>query len=239
MEFRCDFHLHTCLSPCADNEMTPNNIVNMARILNLDVIAITDHNSALNCRSVMEAANGTGLTVLPGVELSTSEEIHVVCLFPDCSSAEAFGAMVCDTLMPIKNRPESFGEQIFMNKNDEIMGKEEILLTTASKISIDFLPSLLGGYGGVFWPAHVDRTSYSIISVLGDIRNDMGFSFVEITRNADKKYLQEKYSAVREMRLIVCSDAHNLESMVMQEYEVLTFANREPQTILNHLKTCL
>ena len=236
MKFRCDFHIHTCLSPCADNEMTPNNIVNMAQLLNLDAIAITDHNSALNCRSVIETANGTGLTVMPGIELCTSEEIHMVCLFPDCSCAEDFGAMVHDTLIPIKNRPESFGEQILMNENDEITGKEEILLTTASEISIDFLPSLVCDYGGVCWPAHVDRTSYSILSVLGEIRNNMGFSFVEMTRKADKKYLQEKYCAIREMRLITCSDAHNLESMVMEEYEMLTFADKKPQTILNHFK---
>ncbi|MBR2877233.1 MAG: PHP domain-containing protein, partial [Clostridia bacterium] len=93
-----DFHIHSGLSPCGDNEMTPNNIVNMAKLYDLDAIALTDHNSTLNCKAVMEAGEEIGLIVIPGMELCTSEEVHIVCLFPDLKSAVKFGDYVRSTL---------------------------------------------------------------------------------------------------------------------------------------------
>ncbi|MDR2932189.1 MAG: PHP domain-containing protein, partial [Oscillospiraceae bacterium] len=106
MTLRYDFHLHSCLSPCGDNDMTPCNIVNMAKLLELDIIALTDHNTTGNCRAAMAAGAKIGLVVVPGMELCTAEEIHAVCLFPDIDSAERFDAMVRPGIPPIKNKPD-------------------------------------------------------------------------------------------------------------------------------------
>ena len=107
MKLYYDLHIHSCLSPCGDNEMTPFNLVNTAKVFGYDLIALTDHNSCRNCRAALEAGKAAGITVVPGMELCTSEEIHVVCLFADLDSAESFGALVREHIPPIKNRRKS------------------------------------------------------------------------------------------------------------------------------------
>ena len=131
MFFRYDFHNHSCLSPCGDGDMTPFNLVNMAKLLNLDVIALTDHNSALNCPAALKVGQAVGVTVIPGMELCTSEEVHVVCLFDELDGALSFSDYVHKTMPPVKNRADIFGEQIIVDENDNTTGSEKILLTTA------------------------------------------------------------------------------------------------------------
>ena len=130
-----DFHIHSCLSPCGDKDMTPQNIVNMAKIMGYDAIALTDHNTCGNCEAVVRIGKEVGITVIPGMELCTSEEVHVVCLFPDCQKANEFSDYVYSTLPHVKNKPNIFGEQIKMDEKDETVGYEEKLLITASGIS--------------------------------------------------------------------------------------------------------
>ena len=173
MKLYYDLHLHSCLSPCGDNEMTPFNLVNTMKVFGYDLIALTDHNSCRNCRAAMKAGKAAGITVVPGMELCTSEEIHVVCLFPDADSAEAFGALVRDNIPPVKNRPEIFGDQLVMDSADTVLDKEPLLLNTASFFSIDEVPDLVAQYGGACFPAHIDRHSYSILSALGDFSEDL------------------------------------------------------------------
>lgn len=208
-----DLHLHSCLSPCGDNDMTPYNLVNMAKLLGLDIIALTDHNTAQNCRAAITAGEKIGLTVIPGMELCTSEEVHVVCLFDELTQAEAFSEYVLSTVPPIKNRPDIFGEQLIMDDGDGIIGTQELLLTTASGISIENAVKTVGEYGGVCYPAHIDRNSYSVISNLGAITPEMNFNAVEMTERADKNELAEKYPIIKNMPIIVSSDAHYLENM--------------------------
>ena len=136
MFFRYDFHNHSCLSPCGDNDMTPCNIVGMATILNLDILALPAHNSCLTCPAAVKLGEILGVTVLPGMELCTAEEIHVVCLLPNVEKALDFSAYVRERIPPVKNREEIFGEQLILSENDEILGKEELLLTTASSIGL-------------------------------------------------------------------------------------------------------
>ena len=112
MSLYYDFHIHTALSPCGDDDMTPNNIINMAALKGLDAIAITDHNCALNVRACCECGKAAGLIVVPGMEVETSEEVHVVCLFDDVDKAEKFGEYVSGHIPPIKNRIDIFGEQL-------------------------------------------------------------------------------------------------------------------------------
>lgn len=213
MELNYDFHLHSCLSPCGDNDMTPYNLVNMAKIMGLDVIALTDHNTCLNCPAAIKAGEEAGILVIPGMELCTDEEVHVVCLFPDLENALEFSSYVRERIPPVENREKIFGEQLIMDEKDGIIGKENLLLTTAANVSLDKVPQLVKEYGGVSFPAHIDRSSYSVISNLGMIDEYMGFTTAEITMTADKNEYMEKYPVLRKMHILTSSDAHYLENI--------------------------
>lgn len=213
MELNYDFHLHSCLSPCGDNDMTPYNLVNMAKIMGLDVIALTDHNTCLNCPSAIEVGKEAGVLVIPGMELCTDEEVHVVCLFPALENAMAFSEYVRERIPPVENRPKIFGEQLIMDNRDNIIGTENLLLTTAANVSLDKVPEIMKEFSGVSFPAHIDRSSYSVISNLGMIDEYMGFTAAEITRNADKNEYIKKYPVLQKMTLLTSSDAHYLENI--------------------------
>lgn len=220
MRLYYDLHLHSCLSPCGDNDMTPWNLVNMAKLLGLDIIALTDHNSCGNCRSAMKVGEMAGVTVVPGMEICTSEEIHCVCLFDDIDKAEAFGDFVRSTMPPVKNREEIFGQQLLMDEGDGIKGNEELLLTTACSIGIDSLPSVVSEYGGVCFPAHIDRESYSVISSLGDFPGELDVKAFELTPKADSEDYYLRYGALSGKKLFRSSDAHYLENMREKEFYV-------------------
>ena len=220
MKLRYDLHIHSCLSPCGDNEMTPYNLTNMAKICGCDIIALTDHNTCLNCESAMKAGADIGLTVVPGMELCTSEEIHCICLFPELKNALSFSDYVKSTLPPVKNREKIFGNQYIMNEADGILGSFDLLLTTASGISIESLDSLMKDYGGLWYPAHIDRNSYSVISALGDFPDSLETSVFELTYDADEKLYREKYPATKNKKLIRSSDAHYLENLMTEKMEI-------------------
>lgn len=205
MKIYYDLHIHSALSPCGDNDMTPNNIVNMAMLNELDMIAVTDHNSCKNCVAAVEIGQAVGLTVVPGMELTTSEDIHVVCYFPDVDAAKAFDEKVAETLLPVANEPEIFGHQYIMDKDDEITGELETLLIGSCDISIMEVTELVKSFGGACIPAHVNRESYSIISVLGEIVPECNFKFIEVSKSGNPSdYAYPSFSS---------SDAHYLENI--------------------------
>ena len=236
MTLNYDFHIHSGLSPCGDNEMTPNNIVNMAKLYNLDVIALTDHNSTLNCKAVMEAGKEIGLTVIPGMELCTSEEVHLVCLFPSLKNAEEFGSYVRSTLPPIRNKPTVFGEQLVYDKDDNVLGFEHTLLITASTISTNDAVDIVSGYGGICYPAHVDRGSYSIISNLGIIDESFNFTCAEIADIDCIEDLKKQFPYLNKLRILTGSDAHYLEHMKLPSFTIDVKENTI-EAILNFLKS--
>lgn len=211
-----DFHIHTCLSPCGDDDMTPNNIVNMALIKGLDAIAITDHNHAGNVGACMEAAKGTNLTVIGGMEVETSEEIHMVVLFEDMAKLLMLEKIVQDSLPPISNKPEIFGEQYIMNCEDSVISTEKRFLITACGIDVFTLYKLVTDLGGVIFPAHIDKTSYSIISNLGAIPEELKFSAVEVKKDAAGLALSKDYT------LLHNSDAHYLWDISEKEHYIET-----------------
>ena len=213
MKYLYDFHIHSCLSPCGDNDMTPYNLVNMAKILGYDIIALTDHNSSQNCAAAIEVGKTIGLTVVPGMELCTSEEAHIVCLFPDVDSAMKFSDYVISTMPDVKNRPRIFGDQLIMDAEDGIIGTQDKLLTVSSIISISSVYDTVGQYGGVCYPAHIDRSSFSVISNLGMITPDMKFSAVELTEKADRDEWKQKHQILEGAKFMSGSDAHYLEDM--------------------------
>ena len=204
MRLYYDLHIHTCLSPCGDDDMTPNNIVNMALIKGLDVIAITDHNHAGNVEPCMAAAKDTELLVIGGMEVETSEEIHMVVLFEDINSLRKLEAIIYDSLPKIDNKPDIFGQQYYMNSDDEIIGFANRFLITPTSIDVYTLYKLVNDLGGVIFPAHIDKSSYSIISNLGTIPEELEFGAVEVKKEMAGMSLSEKYI------VLYNSDAHYL-----------------------------
>ena len=229
-----DFHIHSCLSPCTEEDMTPYNLVNLSALMGMQAIALTDHNSCQNCRAAMQAGEDAGITVIPGMELCTSEEVHVVCLFEELKAAEEFSDYVLSTVPQVKNRPEIFGTQLIMDSTDKVLGNQDILLTTASGISISNVEKLVDGYGGVCYPAHIDRSSYSVISNLGMITKEMGFEVAEISPNGNIDALIRQYPILSEMKILTSSDAHRLESLPPASLSLHT--ENSVKSIISHLK---
>ena len=200
-----DLHIHSALSPCGDEDMTPNNIVNMALLKGLDIIAVTDHNSCGNVRAVQKVA-GDRLLVIPGMEIETEEEVHILAYFPTIEQAEKMQEEIEKSIPPIKNRADIFGRQLYLDEEDEIVEEEERLLVTASGLSIEQVFERVRYHGGVPVPAHIDRTSYSIISNLGFIPENIDISALEITEKM-RAELENKYS---DFVILTSSDAHYL-----------------------------
>ncbi len=212
-----DFHIHTALSPCGDDDMTPNNIVNMALLKGLDAIAITDHNSAKNVRSCVECGNKNGLTVIPGMEIETSEDVHLVCLFDTVEKAEKMDMIVSKHLPLIKNREDIFGVQYVIDELDNVKYTVENLLSTATTIDVYSAVEMVRELGGVIIPAHVDKSSYSIVSNLGFIPEDMAFSTIEVKFIEKLQELKKTHNFER-YKIIHNSDAHFLWDIHEKEY---------------------
>lgn len=206
-----DLHLHSCLSPCGDDEMTPANIVGMAFIKQLDVIAVTDHNSCKNCEPTIKHGEEYGLIVLPGMELTTQEEVHVVCLFEELNAALEFNTYVASMMIQFPNKEEIFGKQQIMNEKDEVIGTEPYLLINAVDIPFEEVSGLMKQYNGVMIPAHIDKSSNSLISNLGFIPPDSDFKCAELKDLKQLHELQKMNSYLKECNIISNSDAHYLE----------------------------
>ena len=207
-----DLHLHSCLSPCGDDESTPNSIAGMASLCGLDIIALTDHNSTKNCPGFFEAAERYGVVPIAGMELTTSEDIHVVCLFERLSDAMSFDAYVDNHRMKVSNRPEIFGNQAVTDSMDNKIDEIEHLLINATDISIEQIRSVVEDFGGICYPAHIDRPANGIIAVLGTIPSPDAFDFYELQDIRAKSEYSIKYG-IPEDRLIISSDAHYLTDM--------------------------
>lgn len=235
MKLFYDFHIHSCLSPCGDADMTPNNIVNYAKLMGYDVIALTDHNTALNCPAVAKIAERNGITFIPGMELCTSEEVHIVCLFYTLENALDFSEYVKSTMAPIKNKPAVFGEQSICDENDIIIGQEDILLVTASGISTEKVVKKVAEYNGICYPAHIDRSSFSILSNLGTIDEYFGFTSAEIYDNRKEDELKKKHPHIEKLKILYDSDAHYLENMRIPQ-QVIDVPENNIKAILDYLK---
>ena len=229
-----DLHLHSCLSPCGDMDMTPNNLVNMAKLLGLDVIALTDHNTSRNCAAAMTVGREIGLTVIPGMELTTAEDIHAVCLFPTLEKAMAWDAYVDAHRIKIRNRPDIYGRQVLMNENDEEVGELEHLLLPATEIPITSAYQTVKSFGGICFPAHIDRDSLSILSVLGEIDAACGFKTAELADKSKLEALRRLHPILDTLHLVTDSDAHYLENMRDAE-NVLEAEDNSPEAVLRAL----
>lgn len=231
-----DLHLHSCLSPCGDMDMTPNNLVNMAKLLGLDVIALTDHNTSLNCEAAMKVGEEAGLLVIPGMELTTAEDIHAVCLFPTLEQALDFSRYVDENRFKVPNKAEIYGRQVIMNENDEEIGEIEHLLLPASFIGMYDAYRKAQEFGGICYPAHIDRDSLSILSVLGEIDPYCGFRTAELADISKLPELRKQHPILDHMNIITCSDAHYLENM-RDAANTLELPELTREAVINYLDT--
>ena len=208
--YNYDLHLHSCLSPCADDDMTPNNIAGMSVLNGLQIVALTDHNSCANCPAFLDACKRQGIVGIAGMELTTAEDVHIVCLFEELTDAMDFSREVYEHIMPIKNRREIFGNQIIMNSEDEVVAEEEKLLISATDLWMAEAIALVHKYRGHVRPAHIDRESNGIVAILGDIPREYSFNFVEFNDRNNISSYYERYESLENARTLVCSDAHHL-----------------------------
>lgn len=211
--FSADLHIHTCLSPCADLDMTPIKIVEQAVKKGLSMIAITDHNSLENTQAVIHAARGTGLTVLAGVEITSVEEAHILGLFEEKDSVDSMQALIDDRLMPGENDEDLFGIQVVANEKDEVERINNRLLMGATQLSLEQIVSEIHKRQGLAIAAHIDRMSFSIPSQLGFIPPDLLLDGLEISKHTPLAKAREEIPECRRFPVITSSDAHFLEEI--------------------------
>lgn len=207
---KIDLHIHSALSPCALSEMTPNNIVNMAAVLGLDVIAVTDHLAVDNVLPVYHLAQQKGILCIPGIEIQTREEVHLLCYFLTCEALLRFAELVLTFLNHDLRLPKHMDRQFVFNQKDEIVGEYEMFLHQSIPLSIEEIWRLAENYGACCIPAHIDRPAFGLLGQLGFVPSALPVQAVEATvAQAQELELSGSYRSV-----ITASDAHSLEQMV-------------------------
>lgn len=224
-----DLHIHSCLSPCGDMDMTPHSIAGMSYINGLDIIAVADHNTARNIRAVKKAAEEYGVFVVPAIEAESAENVHLLCLFPTVEAAEQMGEMLENHLPPIKNRPDIFGEQWIMNEKDEKQGEVDVLLINATDLTMEEIKNEVDSLDGICIAAHIDREKNGIVAILGCVPEEMNFSALELSSKAGAYEKEDKYN------YITSSDAHILTD-ISEKINFLELSEISAQEILKKLR---
>ena len=202
MRLYYDLHIHSCLSPCADEDMTPNNVINMAKLKELDLIGLTDHNHIGNCDAFAKVAAEKNILFLPGIEVHTFEDVHVLCFFKTLETLHAFFKALPAAELPVLNERQRFGSQLLVDEHDQVVGDAEEALLFPLPIEIEPLSALTEEYNGLIVPAHVHRPGYGLLSRLGFFPESPSFTVIE--SNSEDEYLEERYHVLRN------SDAHSL-----------------------------
>ncbi len=209
-----DLHMHSCLSPCADDDMTPANICGMAYIKGLQAIAVTDHNTARNLPYVKEAADHYGLILLPGIEITTREEVHLLGYFREVDAAVEAGEIFSEHLPKMKNKPDFFGNQLVMNTDDEVVAVEERLLIGATDLDLAECTAIVRAHGGAAVPAHINR-GHGLLVNLGLFPDEPEFPVVEVSPSlpVNEKLIEGK-------RRLRSSDAHRLGDILEAVFDL-------------------
>lgn len=211
---RAELHVHTVLSPCAEIEMIPPLIVEQALKLGIQLIAITDHNATANILAVQKAAANTALTVLPGMELQTREEVHNLCLFDTFEQANAFQHWVDNYLPDLENQAEFFGEQFVVDETGDFIRRETRLLLTSVNVSIDEACAKVHELEGIFIPAHVNRPAFGLLANLGLVPAELDVDALEISRHLQPAEAYSKFPQLKGYPLIRSGDVHRLEEFL-------------------------
>jgi predicted metal-dependent phosphoesterase TrpH len=210
--FAADLHIHTALSPCASNEMTPPAIVERAVKMRLDIIAVCDHNCAANVLAVQEAAGGR-LCVLAGIEITTTEDIHILGIFPHADAALAAGSKITPTLPKAsKQYYAKFGEQLIIDAAGHVKGIEGRILASSLWYSLAEAIEIVKEAGGIVIAAHINRPSMSVLSQLGIFPDEAGFDAIEIFTSPQAKVDWNQYISYG-LPMIVSSDSHCLSEV--------------------------
>lgn len=229
-----DLHIHSCLSPCSDEDMTPANIVNMAKLLGLDVIAVTDHNSCRNCPAVYNYAQKNNILVIPGMELCTMEEVHVLCFFEELENAMAFDKYVYERLIKIPNNEMVFGRQEIYNEYNSKVAEEPYLLINATEISFNSLDKLMDEFKGIYVPAHVDKNYFSLLSNLGFVPMEAKFKTVEFKNKNKTEKLCKTHKYFQSCQIIINSNAHSL-GQIQEPVHFINTKEKSRKEIINAL----
>ena len=210
--FNCDLHIHTCLSPCAELDMHPKALVERALAARIDILAICDHNSSENVPYVINAARGKNLKIFPGMEITTSEEVHFLALFDSLPDLARLQEIVYLHLAG-KNDEDRFGVQAIVNENGEVEGLNDKLLIGATDISLNDLLNHVHEQNGLAIASHIDRESFSVLSQLGFIDKSVNFDALEISSLTDIQQARIKYRELNNFSFITSSDAHYLKDI--------------------------
>jgi len=217
--FRAELHVHTVLSPCAEVEMIPPLIIQEALDLGINLLAITDHNATANINAVIQAASGTGIHVLPGMELQTHEEVHVLCLFDTLDQIDAFQRKVDEAMPGLENKPDFFGEQFVVDATGDFIRREEKMLLASTFLSIKQACALVRELGGMLIPAHINRKAFGLLPTLGFIPDELlNTRVMEVSRHMTCDQAIDTYPQLREKVLIQSGDVHRLEEFLGVNY---------------------
>lgn len=211
--FKADLHIHTCLSPCAELEMTPAAIIKTALEKGIDIVAVTDHNSAENVTATRKAAENTKITVLAGMEITSSEEAHIFALFDNDGSVMELQEIVYKNLLPGENDEKLFGEQIVVNEKDEVLDFNKRLLIGATTLPAKTIVDSIHNLGGIAIASHIDRDAFSIVSQLGFIPEDLKFDALELSSGNDREKAGPLFARYYAFAFITSSDAHDIKDI--------------------------
>ncbi len=222
--FRSDLHVHTVLSPCAEIEMIPPLIVEEALSKGIQLIAITDHNASYNVAAVIKASENSGLTILPGMELQTKEEVHVLCLFDTLNQLEKLQEIVNKHLPPLKNKEDYFGYQLVVDESGNLIRTEEQLLLTSTDFSIDKIWEIVEELNGMIIPAHVNRKANGLIEILGFVPEEIPIIALEVSRHITPENAKKQFPQINTYPVIQNGDVHRLSEFLGSTY----FSMKEP-----------
>ncbi len=211
--YKADLHIHTVLSPCGSLEMSPSNIVQTALKKGLNIIGITDHNSTLQCQSVLDAAADKDITVFCGVEITTKEEVHCLAFFEDLKTASKFQAYLDKHLPNIPNNPDKLGYQLVVDKDENILYEEERWLAPAIDQDINQIAREVHALNGLFIPAHINKSVNSLIAQLGFIPPDLQADAYEISKHISREQIIKTHNCLKDETILQSSDAHCLSEV--------------------------
>ncbi|MBD3384712.1 PHP domain-containing protein [candidate division KSB1 bacterium] len=211
--FKADLHIHTVLSACAELTMGPKDIVEAALKRGIDIIAITDHNSAENVETVIKVAAGKNVTVIPGMEVSTQEGVHFVTLFPDLESLDSFQDFVYSVLQQGYYDEELYGAQLKVDEEERIIEKSRKLFFFTLRASIERIVKEVRHRKGIVYPAHIDRHAYSIFNLYAHFPSELSFDAAEISNPEHLSELETRFRPDEKIQLITASDAHDIKDV--------------------------
>lgn len=194
--------------------MIPPLIIQTALDRQINLLAITDHNSTYNIAAIIKAAENTNIHILPGMELQTREEIHSLCLFDSMVQALKFQEIVTSTMPGLSNKAEYFGEQFVVDASGNFLRREESMLLASSSLSLKEAWVKVNGLGGLLIPSHVERSVFGLLPVLGFIPQDIQLEALEISKNTSADKARQQYPQLKNYPLIQNGDAHQLEDIL-------------------------